>query len=191
MPSRPCGRLAELGAYGMTFHDDDLIPFGSDETERERRVKRLRDALEATGLVVPMITTNLFSHPVFKDGGFHEQRQGCAPLRRSQGHAQSRPCRRARSHDLLSSGAAARARHRRGKGRPICLGPLPGGTRPARPVRHRAHVTQSASRSSRSRTSPEATSCCPRWERPCLHLDARRREMVGLNPEVGTSRWPG
>ena len=63
-------RLAELGAYGITFHDDDLIPFGSDDAERARRIKRLRDALETTGMVVPMITTNLFSHPIFKDGGF-------------------------------------------------------------------------------------------------------------------------
>jgi xylose isomerase len=63
-------RLAELGAYGVTFHDDDLIPFGSDESERARRIKRFRDALDATGLVVPMMTTNLFTHPVFKDGAF-------------------------------------------------------------------------------------------------------------------------
>ena len=63
-------RLAELGAYGVSFHDDDLIPFGSDDTERARRIRRFRDALEATGLVVPMVTTNLFSHPVFKDGAF-------------------------------------------------------------------------------------------------------------------------
>lgn len=69
-------RLADLGAYGVTFHDDDLIPFGSDETERARRVKRLRDALESTGMVVPMITTNLFSHPVFKDGGFTSNDRG-------------------------------------------------------------------------------------------------------------------
>ncbi|MGA2528296.1 MAG: xylose isomerase [Acidimicrobiales bacterium] len=69
-------RLAELGAYGITFHDDDLIPFGADETERERRVKRLRGALEASGLVVPMVTTNLFTHPVFKDGGFTSNDRG-------------------------------------------------------------------------------------------------------------------
>jgi xylose isomerase len=62
-------RLAELGAWGITFHDDDLIPFSSDDTERERRIKRFRAALDETGLVVPMATTNLFSHPVFKDGG--------------------------------------------------------------------------------------------------------------------------
>ena len=62
-------KLAELGAYGVTFHDDDLIPFGSDDTARENHVKRFRAALEETGLVVPMATTNLFTHPVFKEGG--------------------------------------------------------------------------------------------------------------------------
>src|SRR4051794_3767087 len=61
-------RLAELGAYGVTFHDDDLIPFGSDDAAREQHVKRFRAALEETGLVVPMATTNLFTHPVFKEG---------------------------------------------------------------------------------------------------------------------------
>jgi xylose isomerase len=63
-------RLAELGAWGVSFHDDDLIPFGSDDAERDRRIARFREALEQTGLVVPMVTTNLFSHPVFKDGAF-------------------------------------------------------------------------------------------------------------------------
>lgn len=63
-------QLAELGAYGVTFHDDDLIPFGSTDTEREGIVKRFRQALDAAGLVVPMATTNLFTHPVFKDGAF-------------------------------------------------------------------------------------------------------------------------
>jgi xylose isomerase len=69
-PVEAVSRLAELGAYGVTLHDDDLIPFGSDDAERARRIKRFRDALDATGLVVPMVTTNLFSHPIFKDGAF-------------------------------------------------------------------------------------------------------------------------
>jgi xylose isomerase len=47
-------RLAELGAYGVTFHDDDLIPFGSDDAARDQNIKRFRAALEETGLVVPM-----------------------------------------------------------------------------------------------------------------------------------------
>jgi xylose isomerase len=63
-------RLAQLGAYGVTFHDDDLIPFGSTDAEREGHVKRFRQALDAGGLKVPMATTNLFTHPVFKDGAF-------------------------------------------------------------------------------------------------------------------------
>ncbi|MDQ1679879.1 MAG: xylose isomerase [Frankiaceae bacterium] len=62
--------LARLGAYGVTFHDDDLIPFGSDDATRESLIKRFRAALDEHGLVVPMMTTNLFTNPVFKDGGF-------------------------------------------------------------------------------------------------------------------------
>ncbi|MFC3995669.1 xylose isomerase [Nocardiopsis sediminis] len=63
-------RLADLGAYGITFHDDDLIPPGSAAAERAAVLKRFRTALDDTGLTVPMVTTNLFSHPVFRDGGF-------------------------------------------------------------------------------------------------------------------------
>ncbi len=62
--------LAELGAWGLTFHDDDLYAFGSTDAERQKQIDRLKQALADTGLVVPMITTNLFSQPVFKDGGF-------------------------------------------------------------------------------------------------------------------------
>jgi len=69
-PVEAVHQLATLGAYGLTFHDDDLIPFGSDDAERERQIDRFTAALKETGLVVPMATTNLFTHPVFKDGGF-------------------------------------------------------------------------------------------------------------------------
>jgi xylose isomerase len=69
-PVETVHRLAELGAWGVSFHDDDLIPFGSDDTVREDRITRFRKALDETGIVVPMATTNLFNHPVFKDGGF-------------------------------------------------------------------------------------------------------------------------
>jgi xylose isomerase len=75
-PVESVNRLAELGAYGVTFHDDDLIPFGSDEATREQHVKRFRAALDATGLVVPMMTTNLFTHPMFKDGAFTSNDRG-------------------------------------------------------------------------------------------------------------------
>ncbi|GAB3944272.1 xylose isomerase [Micromonospora vulcania] len=69
-PVEAVHRLAELGAYGVTFHDDDLIPFGVDAATRDQHIARFRKALDETGLVVPMVTTNLFTHPVFKDGGF-------------------------------------------------------------------------------------------------------------------------
>ena len=63
-------KLAELGAYGLTFHDDDLFAFASTDAERQKEIDRLKQALADTGLIVPMVTTNLFSAPVFKDGGF-------------------------------------------------------------------------------------------------------------------------
>lgn len=69
-PVEAVHRLAELGAYGVTFHDDDLTPMGSDDEARSAAVDRFRKALDETGLVVPMVTTNLFTHPVFKDGAF-------------------------------------------------------------------------------------------------------------------------
>ena len=75
-PVESVHRLSELGAYGVTFHDDDLIPFGTPAAERERLITRFRAALDETGMTVPMMTTNLFSHPVFKDGAFTSNDRG-------------------------------------------------------------------------------------------------------------------
>ncbi|MFE3449711.1 xylose isomerase [Nonomuraea sp. NPDC059194] len=66
-PVESVHRLAELGAYGVTFHDDDLL---ATEPDRDRAVAAFKKALGETGLKVPMATTNLFTHPVFKDGAF-------------------------------------------------------------------------------------------------------------------------
>jgi xylose isomerase len=62
--------LAEVGAYGVNFHDNDLVPIDATPAERDRIVADFKKALQATGLVVPMATTNLFSDPAFKDGAF-------------------------------------------------------------------------------------------------------------------------
>jgi xylose isomerase len=75
-PVQSVHRLAELGAWGVTFHDDDLIPFGTAADERDRIIARFKKALDETGLVVPMMTTNLFTHPVFKDGAFTSNDRG-------------------------------------------------------------------------------------------------------------------
>ncbi|QKJ25689.1 xylose isomerase [Aquiluna borgnonia] len=63
-------QLKAAGAYGITAHDDDIFPFDASETERREAIDRLKLALEATHLKMPMLTTNLFSHPIFKDGAF-------------------------------------------------------------------------------------------------------------------------
>jgi xylose isomerase len=63
-------RLAGMGAYGVNFHDDDLIPFGSDDPTRDAIIERFRKGLADTGLVATTATTNLFTHPVFKEGAF-------------------------------------------------------------------------------------------------------------------------
>ncbi|MFQ3536638.1 MAG: xylose isomerase [Aggregatilineales bacterium] len=62
--------LAEVGAWGVNFHDNDLIPIDATPTQRDQIVRDFKAALAATGIVVPMATTNLFSDPVFKDGAF-------------------------------------------------------------------------------------------------------------------------
>jgi xylose isomerase len=62
--------LSELGAYGVNLHDNDLVPFDASVAERDRIVREFKRALDATGMKVPMATTNLFTHPVFKDGAF-------------------------------------------------------------------------------------------------------------------------
>jgi xylose isomerase len=69
-PLRAIAKLAELGAYGVTFHDDDLIPFGTGNAERRQMIERFKVEADKVGIAVPMMTTNLFTHPVFKDGAF-------------------------------------------------------------------------------------------------------------------------
>jgi xylose isomerase len=62
--------LADIGAWGVSFHDDDLLTFGASETQRQAELERFKRALADTGIVCSMATTNLFWHPVFKDGAF-------------------------------------------------------------------------------------------------------------------------
>ena len=69
-PSRIVARLAQCGAYGVNFHDNDLIPLGASAQQRDELIGEFRQALVHWDMVVPMATTNLFTHPVFKDGAF-------------------------------------------------------------------------------------------------------------------------
>ncbi|ROR90050.1 xylose isomerase [Nocardioides aurantiacus] len=69
-PVRAVEKLAEIGAYGVNFHDDDVVPFASSDSEREKILDGFKKSLADTGMVVTTATTNLFGHPVFKDGAF-------------------------------------------------------------------------------------------------------------------------
>jgi xylose isomerase len=69
-PVEICRLLGEVGAYGVNFHDNDLVPIDANASQRDQIVKGFKQALKDNGLVVPMATTNLFSDPVFKDGAF-------------------------------------------------------------------------------------------------------------------------
>ena len=69
-PVKSVKRLSELGAWGINLHDNDLVPIDATPTERNRIVREFKQALSDYGMVVPMATTNLFFHPVFKDGAF-------------------------------------------------------------------------------------------------------------------------
>jgi xylose isomerase len=69
-PVQAVRTLATLGAWGVNFHDNDLVPLDASPTERDRIVGAFRAALDDTGMTVPMATTNLFTDPVFKDGAF-------------------------------------------------------------------------------------------------------------------------
>ena len=62
--------LAEVGAYGVNFHDDDLVPIDATSSERDQTIRDFKKALASTGLKVPMATTNLFGDAAFKDGAF-------------------------------------------------------------------------------------------------------------------------
>ncbi len=69
-PTYSVQKLSKLGTYGINLHDNDLIPFDALASERDQIVKEFKQALDDYGMKVPMATTNLFFHPVFKDGAF-------------------------------------------------------------------------------------------------------------------------
>ncbi len=62
--------LGEVGAWGVNFHDNDLVPIDATPAERDRIVKEFQRACKAHRLVVPMVTVSLFTDPIFRDGAF-------------------------------------------------------------------------------------------------------------------------
>src|SRR5216117_3924571 len=74
-PTAIVRKLAELGAYGVNLHDNDLVPAAASAAERDKIVREFKQALGDTGMKVPMATTNLFSDPAFKYGAFTSRDQ--------------------------------------------------------------------------------------------------------------------
>ena len=178
--------LAEVGAWGVNLHDNDLVPIDATPAERDRIVTRLQaGAATQHGLVVPMATSNLFYDPVFRDGAFtaNDPRVRAYALQKTM-----------RAMDL---GAELGAKifvlwgGREGTETDACRRPDEAVKRlrdavelPVR-VRRSTRGTASGSRSRPSRTSRAATST---WRRPAPISASSRRsthpEMVGVNPEV-------
>jgi xylose isomerase len=67
-PAESVKRLGDLGVWGVSFHDDDLLAPADTWNDRRRAVDRFKAALDDSGVVCSMATTNLFSHPVFREG---------------------------------------------------------------------------------------------------------------------------
>ena len=156
-PGRLVRRLAEIGAWGVSLHDKDLVPYGSSAAERDRIVARFAAALEETGLGVGMATTNLFSHPAFKDGAFTSNDRRRATRGDRQGDDVDRPRRRARRGGVRVLGRARgdRGRYREGSARRARA--LPRGDRRALRVRDRAglrHAVRDGAQAERAARRP-------------------------------------
>ncbi len=186
-------RLAELGAYGVTFHDDDLVPFGSDDAERRASTSSaFKAALDETGMKVPMLTTNLFTHPVFKDGGFTSNDRDDPALRAAQGHAQPRPRRRARRADVRVLGRPRGRRDRLRQGRPGRPRPLPRGPRHPRlrTCIDKGYGLRFAIEPKPN--EPRGDILLPTIGHALAFIDSlEHSEMVGVNPEVGHEQMAG
>ena len=179
-------RLADLGAYGVSFHDNDLVPYGSSANERDEILKRFRRALDATGLHVPMVTTNLFWRPVFKEGAFTANDPRVRRLSVKKACEATELGRGARRRGVRPVGRSRGHGGRGGQGRPAGARPLQGGDRPVC-----EHI---ATRGLRLRIALEPKPNEPRGDilLPTVgHALAfigtlERPDMVGLNPNSPT-----
>ena len=178
-------RLADLGAYGISFHDNDVFPFGCPDSEREASIKALRRALADTGLCVPMVTTNLFSHPVFRDGGFTNNDRDVRRFAIRKVADNIDLAAELGASTFVAWGGREGAESGAAKDVAPGAGSLQGGVRCPRSVRHRSRLPDRV----RSRAEAERASWRhpPADRRPCarVHRELEHPELVGLNPEVG------
>ena len=188
-PVEAVERLAGLGAAGITFHDDDLVP---NDATRERTLERFSTALAENNMAVDMATTNLFSSPVFKDGGFTSNDREVRRYALAKAARNIDLGARMGAKTYVALGRTRRRGVRGSEGHPRGAGPAARGPRPSCAPTSASRATTSGSPSSRSPTSRVATSCCRpsgmRWPSSPSWTSRRR---VGLNPEVGHEEMAG
>ena len=191
-PVESVHRLAELGAYGVNFHDDDLVPPGSSAAEREAIVKRFRARARrhrhegADGDDEPVLAPGLQGRRV------HRQRPAVRRYAVRKTLDAIDLGAELGADGLRDVGRARGRRGRRGQGRPRRARPLRGGGRHLLRATSATAATTCASRSSRSRTSRAATSSCrPSATRSRSSSELEWPEMVGLNPEFAHETMSG
>ena len=188
---RAVRKLAELGAYGVNFHDNDVFDFDASPAERDERISAFRKALEETGPGGHDGDHEPVRPPDVQGRRVHRQRARGAPVRAGEGDAQPRPGRRARREDLRVLGRPGGRGVGRGEGRPGGARPVRRGPEPAVASTSSTRATTSGSRSSPSRTSRAATSCCrPSGTRWPSSTRSSTRRWSASTPRSGTRRWP-
>ena len=190
---RRCTNWPSSAPTASRFHDDDLIPFGIDDADREHASSTgSRAALTETGLVVPMVTTNLFTHPVFKDGGFTSNDRAVRrfALRKVMRNIDLAAELGAQTYVIW--GGREGAEYDGAKDVRAALDRYREAHRHAGRLRASTRATASGSRSSRSRTSRAATSCCrPSATRWPSSPASSTTTWSGVNPEVGHEQMAG
>ena len=192
-PVESVHKLAELGAWGVRLHDDDLVPVGlARRPSATASSTRFKQALRRDGHGRRHGHDEPLRPPGVQGRRLHLQRPRRAPRGDRQDDALDRPRRRARRRDLRLLGRPRGHRGRRRQGPARRAGALPRGDRRPRRLRPSSRATTCASRSSPSPTSRAATSSCrPSATRCTSSPRSQRPEMVGVNPEVAHETMAG
>ena len=189
---RAVRKLAELGAYGVNFHDNDVFGFEASTAERDEKIARVPQGAGRDRAGGDHGHHQPVRPPGVQGRRVHRQRTRGPPVRARQGDAQPGPGGRARREDLRVLGRPGGSRVGGGQGHQGGPGPLRRGAQPAVAVRASTRATTSGSRSSRSRTSRAATSCCRPWgTRSRSSASSRTRRWSASTRRSAMRRWPG
>lgn len=164
-PAHNIRKLAELGAHAFTFHDNDVFPIDATDAERAAAIESVKKASAETGLVCEMVTTNTFSHPVFKAGAFTSNDRDIRRYGLRKVLKQVDLGAELGATTFVMWGGREGVEYANSKDLAPPTPATPRASTPSPPTSSR-RATTCASPSSRSRTSPAATSSCRRSVTP-------------------------